>query len=238
MARTGFAVLYFKTSSKLAAEGDREGAPQELGVPEPLQGEVLDPLQEHVAHHSHSVGVILLFLRMTLRGAVGFRGAASALEFVAAFFGTDELLVSANGGQMWLLRVGLFELLRAKEVADDWIWILDHTIQVGKGKCFVVVGVRIAILTAQRRDICIQRQYEVEEVRTQAIIYIRRRVWRCCPGGIEARLPSPNIPGTIKRGTHHVRNAKRLPLAINIPRCHEERCSYGKKSSLDRPHSG
>lgn len=125
---------------------------RELCAPAPLQGELLDPLQERVAHHSYSVGVMVLFLRMTVWGAVGFRGAASALGFVADFLGTDELVVSANGGQIWVLRVGLYELLRAKEKADDWIWIVDHTIQVGKGKCFVVVGIRIAALTIKRLD--------------------------------------------------------------------------------------
>jgi len=105
-----------------------------------------------VAHHSHCVGLILLFLRMTLQGVLGFRGAASALKLVSTFLGTDKLVVSPTGGQMWLLRLGLYELSRAKEQADDWIWIVDHTIQVGKGKCFVVVGVRVALLTAKRID--------------------------------------------------------------------------------------
>jgi hypothetical protein len=105
-----------------------------------------------VAHHSHCVGLILLFLRMTLKGVLGFRGAASALEFVSTFLGTDKLVVSPTGGQMWLLRLGLYELSRAKEQADDWIWMVDHTIQVGKGKCFVVAGVRVAVLTAKRLD--------------------------------------------------------------------------------------
>jgi hypothetical protein len=53
---------------------------------------------------------------------------------------------------MWLLRLGLYELQRPKECADDWIWILDHTIQVGKAKCFVVVGVRACVLNAKRLD--------------------------------------------------------------------------------------
>ena len=117
-----------------------------------VQGELLDAFDQHVPYHSHSVGQILLFLRMTLQSVLGFRGAASALEFVSAFFRTDELAVSPNGGQMWLLRLGLYELLRTKEQADDWIWIVDHTIQVGKAKCFVVTGVRVAVLTAKRLD--------------------------------------------------------------------------------------
>ena len=57
---------------------------------------------------------------------------------------------SANGGQFWLLRLGLYELKRPKELADDWVWLIDHTIQTGKGKCFLVVGVRLSAWNALR----------------------------------------------------------------------------------------
>lgn len=53
---------------------------------------------------------------------------------------------------MWLLRLGLYELLREKEQAHDWIWLVDHTVQVGKGKCFVVVAIRAESLQKKRLD--------------------------------------------------------------------------------------
>lgn len=59
---------------------------------------------------------------------------------------------SANGGQFWLLRLGLHELQRPKEPADDWVWMIDHTVQTGNGKCFVVVGVRLAAWNARREE--------------------------------------------------------------------------------------
>lgn len=117
-----------------------------------LQAELVDAFDEFVPHHSHSVGQILLFLRFTLQSVIGFRGAASVLQIFSPLFPRDEPAVSPNGGQMWLLRMGLFELSRLKELADDWIWIIDHTIQVGKAKCFVVVGVRRSVLDKMRLD--------------------------------------------------------------------------------------
>jgi len=51
---------------------------------------------------------------------------------------------SANGGWNWMLRIGLYELQRPLEKADDWIWIIDHTIQTGKLKCFLIVGFRLS----------------------------------------------------------------------------------------------
>ena len=43
---------------------------------------------------------------------------------------------------MWLLRIGLYKLERTKEIANDWIWIIDHTVQLGKEKCMVILGIR------------------------------------------------------------------------------------------------
>ena len=48
--------------------------------------------------------------------------------------------------RLWMLRVGYYKLLRTKEKADDWVWIMDHTIQLGNDKCLLIVGVRLCNL--------------------------------------------------------------------------------------------
>lgn len=40
--------------------------------------------------------------------------------------------------------MGLYELRRPRELADDWIWLIDHTIQTGHGKMFVVFAFRMS----------------------------------------------------------------------------------------------
>jgi uncharacterized protein (UPF0548 family) len=92
--------------------------------------------------------VIRLFLSFVL-AATGFRAAGRILKIAAPLL-PSGLPPSANGGQFWLLRLGLYELKRPKELADDWVWLIDHTIQTGKGKCFLVVGVRLSAWNALR----------------------------------------------------------------------------------------
>lgn len=118
-------------------------------MPDP-RAELIAALNRHAPYHSHSLGLIRLFLQLVLWATLGFRGAASALDILSMLFPTHELAPSPNGGQMWLLRLGLYELSRQKEAADDWVWILDHTIQAGRAKCLVVVGVRLAAWEAKR----------------------------------------------------------------------------------------
>ena len=91
-------------------------------------------------------------METVLSSAIGFRGAASALEVTSLLFPTDEQSPSPNGGQMWLLRLGLYELSRPKPQAEDWVWIIDHTIQIGPVKGLIVVGVQLAAWEAKRRE--------------------------------------------------------------------------------------
>lgn len=51
---------------------------------------------------------------------------------------------TANCGRFWLMRLGLYELQRPLPHADDWIWIVDHTVQIGHQRCLVIVGVQLS----------------------------------------------------------------------------------------------
>ena len=53
--------------------------------------------------------------------------------------------------RLWLLRLGLYQLSRAKIQADDWIWIADHTMQLGERKCLILVGIRQSAWDAEDR---------------------------------------------------------------------------------------
>jgi hypothetical protein len=46
-----------------------------------------------------------------------------------------------NTIRQWVLRLGLDELNRTKEYRTDWIFILDMTIEIGKNKCLVILGI-------------------------------------------------------------------------------------------------
>jgi hypothetical protein len=82
---------------------------------------------------------------MVLQAAVSLRGAA------AIFFHLRRLSYDPQGDwpsagtiQMWLLRLGLDELQKPLEKADDWVWLVDHTVQIGKTKCLLIVGIRLS----------------------------------------------------------------------------------------------
>ena len=106
-------------------------------------------MQRPFGHH-FSLGVMSLFVEMVLGAAVSLRGAASVIELVSRWLPGPDATPGAAGGQNWILRLGLYALDRDKQKADDWAWIVDHTIQLGPLKVFLVVGVRLSAWNGNR----------------------------------------------------------------------------------------
>jgi len=97
-----------------------------------------------VAGHQFSAGLISLFADLVLKAATSQRAAAGVLKLMAPYVPGLRRVPCANAGRLWLMRLGLFELLRKKKAAQDWVWIMDHTVQLGPHKCLVIVGVRLS----------------------------------------------------------------------------------------------
>lgn len=52
--------------------------------------------------------------------------------------------------RLWVLKFSLHKLMKPKEIANDWAVIFDHTIQMGKLKILIVLGLRLAHLPFHR----------------------------------------------------------------------------------------
>lgn len=115
------------------------------------------------ARHQYSLNVIQGSLRLILNAAASLRGASAALEVLALDLPFDGQSPTPACNRWWLVRVGLFELTRAKEKADDWVWVMDHTIQVGTKKCLLIVGFRLG-RWAQKRGSLSHQDLQVIEM--------------------------------------------------------------------------
>ena len=91
-----------------------------------------------------------LVIKGLLVARAGQRCLVAVLRLVAPWLPGIAEVPSANTGRMWLLRLGLYELTRCKPKADDWVWILDHTVQLGGMKALVIVGLRLKAWKKQR----------------------------------------------------------------------------------------
>lgn len=98
----------------------------------------------------YAVGTVRWFTTLVLDCGASLRCAASVLAFFAAASGQDEIAPHGSTGRLWLLRLGLAALLRPKVIAEDWAWMIDHSIQIGPCKCLVILGIRLCELPEGR----------------------------------------------------------------------------------------
>jgi hypothetical protein len=106
----------------------------------------LEPFDLALPRHHYSVGQVLWFISLVLSAAISLRASSEAMSITSALFGLGVTIPSWSSGRLWLLRLGYYKLTRAKEQAADWVWIVDHHIAVGEGKCLIILGVRLAQL--------------------------------------------------------------------------------------------
>ena len=100
--------------------------------------------------YQYPVGMVQWFLTLVLDSGASLRCAAAVLGSIGAASGRDDLSPDRSTGRLWLLRLGLAALLRPKARADDWAWMIDHSIQIGTCKCLVILGVRLSDLPEGR----------------------------------------------------------------------------------------
>jgi hypothetical protein len=94
----------------------------------------------------HKFGVRMIRLAVNLARVIGLRPAEHVLKIVWEWLGVKQPLPTWTTIRTWLLRVGVAALREPIEPADDWVWMADHSNQIGPEKALVVLGVRASQL--------------------------------------------------------------------------------------------
>jgi hypothetical protein len=112
------------------------------------------PLDEPpVAAHGYGVGLVSLFLRLVLEAGVSLRSAPRVLETINRALGLSIPVPCWTSGRLWLLRLGHAMLTAPRVVAEDWVWLIDHSVQIGRDKCLVILGIRAMDLPKPGRSL-------------------------------------------------------------------------------------
>jgi hypothetical protein len=99
-----------------------------------------------VATHGYGALTVCLFVRLVLTAGVSLRGASRVIETVSGVLGLGLAVPHWTSGRLWVLRLGHAKLTADKPPADDWAWLVDHSVQTGQEKCLVTLGVRLGDL--------------------------------------------------------------------------------------------
>jgi hypothetical protein len=101
-----------------------------------------DDLEVRIPRQQFSLAVVAGSLALVLQTGTRLQRVADVLAMHWNWCRLDVTAASYYSVRLWLLRLGLYQLRRRKERADDWMWIMDHTMQLGERKCLIVVGIR------------------------------------------------------------------------------------------------
>jgi hypothetical protein len=104
-----------------------------------------------IPRHQFPLGVVAGSLALVLLAATHLRRAGEVLTLNWSWWADGGRVGTYFSVRLWLLRLGLYLLNRPKELADDWMWIIDHTMQLGDRKCLIIVGLRQSDWDADNR---------------------------------------------------------------------------------------
>lgn len=172
--------------------------------------------------HTYSTAHIFLFIQFVLSGCISLRASSRILNLITSFLEINISVPSWYTGRLWLLRIGLYKLERPKQISDDWIWIIDHTIQLGNEKCFIILGVRQAWLPKEELHLT------YEEVEPIALIPVEHSNGDIVFQQLEETIKKTGIPKQIV--SDHGSDIK-----SGVDKFHQK---YGSIHTYDFKHKG
>jgi len=98
------------------------------------------PHDPHLPNHEFGPKMISVCVNLAMN--VGLRASITCLEILRDWLGATVRLPVWTTVRTWLMRLGVAALEAPIEQADDWIWMADHSNQIGQEKALAVIGIR------------------------------------------------------------------------------------------------
>jgi hypothetical protein len=90
----------------------------------------------------HEFGPKMVSVCVNLARRIGLRPTVACLQIVFDWLGVTGRLPEWTTVRTWLMRVGVAAIEEPVEPADDWVWMADHSNQIGPEKALVIIGLR------------------------------------------------------------------------------------------------
>jgi hypothetical protein len=94
----------------------------------------------------HRYGLKMMSLCVNVARRVGLRATEAVLRIVFEWLGIVAAVPDWTAIRTWMQRLGVAAIEEPLEQADDWVWLADHSNQIGPEKVLVVLGVQASQL--------------------------------------------------------------------------------------------
>lgn len=151
----------------------KNSSPLQEGSISEVTLESTNELQVHPRGHVYPLGVVRLAIEQVILSLTSFRGVQKTFKLFAQLFNLPT--PGYTSIRNWVFKVGLYQLKKEKKYRDDWLFIVDTTLELGRAKCLVILGISqekfIQICTQHTRSL---EHYDVEVLALE--------VTECCTG--------------------------------------------------------
>jgi hypothetical protein len=90
---------------------------------------------------NHTFGARMIALCVNLARQMSFRSVPRALKLIFETLGLSVRIPSHDAIEHWCKRIGLDQIKRSRRRRKDWLWIVDHSNQIGQEKVLVILGI-------------------------------------------------------------------------------------------------
>jgi hypothetical protein len=105
----------------------------------------------------HSFGARMITLCVNLSRHMSFRLIPKALKLIFDALGLSVPCPSHDTIEHWCKRIGLDQIHRPRQRHTDWLWIVDHSNQIGQEKVLVILGIPAARLPSPGRTLTLDQ---------------------------------------------------------------------------------
>lgn len=130
-----------KLKEQLAAE--KTGQEQEAEGEEKASSEAERKWHRAKGHH-YPAEIVQLGIEQVTHSLNSLRGSEKTFGLFSQYFKVG--IPSYNSIRSWMLRVGLYELKQRPVYDEDWVLMLDATVELGTMKCLGILGVPLSRL--------------------------------------------------------------------------------------------
>ncbi len=86
--------------------------------------------------------MISFLVTVKLQTSAGFRAIEKYMIIFNAYFNLSVSCPTHVTISNWVKKVGCYQVLSTKPKSDDWVIIIDESIQIGAEKLLLILGVR------------------------------------------------------------------------------------------------
>lgn len=126
-----------------------------------------------------------------MKAGVALRAVPRVIELFVGPNDPAASIPSASGARWWLLRLGLFALRERLTIAADWVYLIDHSVQIGTMKVCVIVGFRLSELPSPWRPL------RMDDLHLLAVIPIEQSTGEVVTAQLEEAAKRTGLPRQI-----------------------------------------